>query len=186
MKKEFCFTKFLTNRDIEKILTSVGMELIKDQYNKNGDLLKPIIRSKDEDGKTNIIVRCRFNEETKEKMSQENDKIIMNLSPELKKILFPMFMFSSLGNFGRYSKYSDMMMLQFEDFVLYEILSLKDDDEQIKFGRMLTSKYHDYMKEKFGKFYVYKEAAYIKKLRKEAREESADESQKEENTLEKE
>ena len=38
MKKDFCFTKFLTNRDIDKILDSVGIELVKNQYNRDGEL----------------------------------------------------------------------------------------------------------------------------------------------------
>ena len=181
MKKDFCFTKFLTNRDIDKILDSVGIELVKNQYNRDGELLKPIIRMKDEDGKTIITVRCQFNEKMKEAMEYDKkDKI--NIPQSLKNILLLSAMVSTLLGASSWSKYDDMMMLRFEDFLLYEVLSLKDEKTQIEFGRMLTNKYQHYMKEKFGKFYMYKEAAYIKKLRKEVK----GQKENEEKTLEKE
>ena len=169
MKKEdFSFVKWLTKKDVKNILNNVGIELVEDHYNNNGKLVKSISKFKEEDGKTSVVVRCRFIENLNNSFKNDDDKI--NLSSKLKTDVALIAMFSTLFGASSFSKYDSMMMLKLEDFFCYEILSIKSEEDEINFGRMLTKNYQEYMTKKFGDFYNCKKLAYIKKLNKEAKE----------------
>ena len=170
MKKEkFSFVKWLTNRDVEKILNSMGIEILKNEYNREGKKLKPITKHKDkETGLYRALVRCQLNED----LLNENNKQMSDfflpkkLKQELVKTLFPkMAVVMAMPFFSESMRYYDgsLMMLEINDFYISEFLSLKPEEEQIKFGRALTKGYQHYMTKKFGRFYNSMKSAAIKK-----------------------
>jgi predicted DNA-binding antitoxin AbrB/MazE fold protein len=139
--------------------------LVEDHYNNSGKLVKPITKIVTKDG-CEMIARCRFNEETYEKIGKNTPKV--NAFPA------SIALFSALAStgFGAFNLYSDnLFILKFEDYFCYEILSIKSEEDEIKFGRALTKNYQEYMTKKFGDFYSSKKSAYIKKLNKQAKEE---------------
>lgn len=179
MKNNFSFVKWLTNRDVEKILNSMSIEILSDTYNRDGKKIKAIRRLKEKDtGLHHILVRCRLNED----LLNENNKDMSNfmipqkLKSEIAKVLFPgLAMMSAL--FSDSMSYYDgsMMILEINDFYISEFLSLKPEEEQIKFGRTLTKGYQKYMTQKFGRFYNSMKSAAIKKAIAEERQRSGEE-----------
>ena len=162
MKKEkFSFVKWLTNKDVEKILNLVGFEVLTDE--KNPDK-KRINKYKDEDG-YKIYVYCKNVKQMKEDL--EITKALA--STEIGKKFVPLIVGGMFGEYG----INGPTLLAFEDFTLYELLSLRlDEEETVKFNRYLTKVYQNYMKQKFGRYYIDMKRAYCKKLYKEIREEN--------------
>ena len=166
-KNDFNFTKWLTKNDISKILNTVGIELIENNYDRNGKLIRPISKIKIDD-KYEYIVRCKFNEEKLAEM--EKGKIKNNFVPDSIKTtllaLGSILAASSLSGSSYNSINGNDFVLKFEDFFCYEVLSTKSEEDEIKFGRMLTKNYQEYMIKKFGNFYKAKRNSYYKKLNK--------------------
>ena len=178
MKKEkFSFVKWLTDRDIEKILKSLGYEIM-EKEDKNGVLKKRILRGKYDNGERNIIVFCKDLEyaEKRAKMDDAMREIIMQ-SPELRHMMSNILMTSALlgaanpDGFSKWSEMSSMAILKFDDFFLTENLSTKSEEEQLENDRRMTRAYQKYMTQKFGRFYNSMKSGYFKKLHKEIREE---------------
>lgn len=169
-KNEFNFAKWLTKKDIAKILDSVGLELLENSYNRNGELIKPVSKIKTDDDKCEFIVRCRYNEEKLkeiEKYKINNDSLLKSTKSMLLATSVAMSFFAGSYN----SINGNDFLLKFEDFFCYELLSTKNEEDEIKFGRMLTKNYQDYMSKKFGSFYKTKRNSYYKKLNKLEKEE---------------
>ncbi len=171
-KNEFNFTKWLTKKDIVKILNSVGIELLENHHNRNGELVNPVSKIKTDDGKYEFIVRCRFNEEKLKQLKQNGVKI--DFMPKSLKIVL-LAMSSLLAPFaGSYNSINgDDFLLKFEDFFCYEVFSTKNQEDEVEFGRMLTKNYQEYMIKKFGSFYKTKRNSYYKKLNKIEKQEQA-------------
>lgn len=170
-KQNFSFIKYLTNRDIEKILTPLNIEIMK---RKNSDKLR-ILRGKDENGNRYITVFAKDNnpDETKE-MRDVVMKEMMKL-PSFRGFMANIFMSSVIlqsMNPG-FSQFDNTVILRFEDYFLTEGLSLKTEEQKLEFDRKLTKNYQNYMTKKFGRFYNSMKSAYYKKLHKEIREEEA-------------
>ena len=167
MKNNFSFVKWLTKRDVEKILNSMGIEILDDTYNREGKKIKAIRKLKEKDtGVYHIIVKCKLNEDLLNESNKEMSDFVLpqKLKSEIGKILFPKLAIV-LALFSDSMRYFDgsMMMLEINDFYISEFLSLKPEDEQIKFGRALTKGYQKYMAGKFGRFYNSMKSAAIKK-----------------------
>ena len=168
--KKFSFVRWLTNRDIEKILAPLNIEIMK---KKNSDKLR-ILRGKDENGDRVITVFCKDNNPNEEKDLQDSIMREMMQHPTFRgfmsKILTVTALVSSMNPESSFSQYDNTLILRFEDYFLTESLSLKSEDKQIEFGRKLTKHYQEYMSKKFGRFYNSMKGAYYKKLYKEDRE----------------
>ena len=183
MKKEnFSFVKWLTNRDVEKILNSMGIELLTDNYDRNGNLLKPIKKYRDkETGKYRIIVKCQLNEDLIDKNNELNDFVLPSkLKNAIKDILFKSsIVFASMPLMNSFSSYFDdsRLILEINDFYICELLSLKLEEEQVKFDRVLTKGYQSYMTKKFGRFYNCMKSAAIKKAIAEEKENHEEEKE---------
>ena len=165
-KNEFNFAK----QDITKILDSVGIELIENRYNRNGELIKPVSKIKTDDGKCEFIVRCRYNEEKLkeiEKNKVSNGPLLNSAKSMLLATSVAMSFFAGSYN----SINGNDFVIKFEDFFCYEVLSTKSEQDEIEFGRMLTKNYQNYMTKKFGSFYKTKRNSYYKKLNKLEKEE---------------
>ena len=180
MKKEnFSFVKWLTNRDIEKILEPLNIEIM-EKEDENGNLKKRITRFKDENGNRSIVVFCKNNNYDETKQAKDAIMKEMMQIPALKKMMSNVIMISamlgSLNPESNFSQYNDMLILKFEDYFLTESLSLKTEDEQIDFDRKLTNNYQNYMSKKFGRFYNSMKSAHYKKLHKQFRDEQQQEN----------
>ena len=183
MKKEkFSFVKWLTSRDIEKILSLLNYEILKKE-DENGNFKKRILKTKDEEGR-HIIVFCKDLEYAKNR-SKINDamKEVISQSPKLRNLMTNIFMtmamFGAVNSDG-FSKYNDIAILRFDDFFLTETLSLKSEEDQLENDRRLTKTYQQYMSQKFGRFYNSMKSAYYKKLHQEARKEEQSEQRNDE------
>lgn len=171
--KKFSFVRWLTNRDIEKILAPLNIEIMK---KKNSDKLR-ILRGKDENGDRVITVFCKDNNPNEEKDLQDSIMREMMQHPTFRgfmsKILTVTALVSLMNPESSISQYDNTLILRFEDYFLTESLSLKSEDKQIEFGRKLTKHYQDYMSKKFGRFYNGMKSAEYKRVHKEVREEEA-------------
>lgn len=173
-KEEFSFVKWLTTRDVEKIVDKLGLELMT-----SPDTGKKRI-SKYKDSETNnycILAFCKH----KEVENDETDSALkgISLSNNMKKLLVTMAATSFAFGGGAYSDCFDNVILRFEDFFLYEVLSLKFGDELEEFNRNAIKVYQNYMKEKFGTHYVHMKRAKYKKLYEEIRKDKENEQQNE-------
>lgn len=166
--KKFSFVKWLTNRDIEKILAPLNIEIMK---KKNSDKLR-IIR-----GDGAITVFCKDNNPNEEKDMRDSIMREMMQHPTFRgfmsRILTVNALVSSMNPESSFSQYDNTLILRFEDYCLIESMSLKSEEKQIEFDRKLTKHYQEYMSKKFGRFYNGMKAAALKKSYKEAREEEA-------------
>ena len=150
MKQQISFAKLLTKKDVLTILKQ-------NNYSLAEDLPQPISRYTDKNGEFHIVVKCikSLSDEEKEMNSLVYEKM-------------PHLMFSNLAlSSSDYSFASNVTFLEFSDFTLLEILkefSMFDDEEK---NRELMKNYHNFMKEKFGTFYVDEFKKYRKKLLKE-------------------
>ncbi len=159
-KPSLSFVKWLTKRDVEKILEQNGYEI-------NYDLPTPYSKFKSEDGYYYIYVKC-----TKNKLSESEMALSM-----VKKYMLENNPYVS-------SNYLDqnVTILEFSDFMLSEFVVSFDEDEATNINRNLTKNYHKYMVEKFGTFYNNMKKAYIKKLYNEDKKNEVNEEiEKEEN-----
>lgn len=173
--KKFSFVKWLTNRDVEKLVEKLGYEIMnkKDDPDK-----KRISRFTDKDGYKHISVFCK-------------DLISMEAEGEMYKALSKN---KSFGNMMRkvgavysmlgaiaggsdysypYSYSSNFIWLDITDFLVLENMSLKKEEDNVENARRMTKIYQDYMSKKFGRFYNGMRNADIKRTYKEAREEEA-------------
>ena len=142
-KPSFSFVKWLTKRDVEKILEKNGYEI-------NYNLPSPYSKFKGDDGYYYIFVKCT------KKISTEMEKDL-NIAKEFmskKSLCIPFDFFNK-----------NHVLLEFSDFMLTEqLVAYLDENEAININKNLTRTYQNYMKEKFGSFYVNMKKAYIKKL----------------------
>ena len=142
-KTEFSFVNWLTKKDIINILEPIGIELLEGKFDAKGKPIKSVSRMR-VDGKTEILVRCKYNEAKLEEMQKYKAKV--NYLPDsLKAILFSsaMLFSSSAGSYNSVSR--NDFLLKFEDFFCYELLSLKNEADEVEFGRTLTKNYQEYM-----------------------------------------
>ncbi len=141
-KDNFSFVKYLTKNDVKKILKKCGYEI-------NEELPSPYSKFKDENGKYYIIVKCS------KTLFNKNEYIVKKIES---------FMF----NYNHYlsNNISNNTILDFSDFTLVEFSVSFDEEETIKNNQSLTQIYHQYMQEKFGKFYNQMKKKYIKSLEK--------------------
>lgn len=174
-KNEFNFTKWLTKKDIVNILNSVGIELLENNYNRNDELVKAISKIKTDDGKYELIVRCRFNQENTNDFNKTNPvmEFLNEKYPSIQKHLLGILSFNGLCTGGYNSVLGNDFILKFEDFFCYELFSTKNEEDEVEFGRMLTKNYQEYMTKKFGSFYKAKRNSYYKKLNKIEKQEKA-------------
>ena len=139
-KPSFSFVKWLTKKDVIKILEQNG-------YVINEDLPNPYSKFKGDDGYYYIIVKCT--------------KTVLSKFDEFKNKLY-----SHMFN-GYVPEMDNISLLEFSDFMLTEFLVTINEEETIKNTKQLTANYQKYMVEKFGKFYLNMKKAYIRKLNKE-------------------
>ena len=169
MKNKFSFTKWLTKRDIEKILAQFNIELNNERMDKDGNLLNPIVRGTDKDGRHRIFVFCV--DKNQQKHDEELSKFLYENSAEFRKLKNQISMILAYAqginsNFDTYAR-RDKIVLEFDDFMITESLSLKNEQEQFEFDKMLTNGYQKYMANKFGRFYYNMKAGYMKSLNRE-------------------
>ena len=167
-KENFSFAKWLTNRDIEKLVTLFGLELME---GKDDPTKKRIIRGKDKDG-YHIVAFCR---NVKKEDADNALKKELFKSPTFKKFTQPIanaiaMLSMATGGSSWSGLFNNDVILNFDDFFVQELFSLKDEKEQIEYCRSLTKIYQTYMKQKFGTFYNGKKAAKYKSLYKEIKE----------------
>ena len=175
--KKFSFVKWLTNRDVEKLVEELGYEIMPQEESKN----KVISRYKDkETGENHIHVFC------KDLISIEARKVAMD---GLRKIGAFRDMMNRIGLFtamlgvmsgdsdNSFSKLNDMIILDISDYFIFEHLSLKDDQAQIENNRRMIKIYQDYMTKKFGRFYNGMKSAEYKRFHKQIREEESKEAE---------
>ena len=166
MKKEkFSFVKWLTTKDIEKIATSLNLEIMN---KKDDETKKRILRHKDEDG-YHITVFCKDLKQIE--ANAEMSKFLMGL-PRFRNIATSMMLsMAMLSGATSFFEANNMVILKFDDFFLQETLSLKSEDEQLENDRHMTKVYQKYMSQKFGSHYTDMKRAYYKKLYQQYREE---------------
>ena len=187
MEKKFSFVKHLTKRDVEKIVENVGLEIDVNREDVNGNPLNPLMRGTDEDGRSYIMAFCVDNKKIEE--TKKLHKYMYENSPAFREFSQKLAILSgALAGFGGFSDnpYSAMngkVMLRFDDFTLTECFSLKPEQEELEFDRMMTGIYQNYMVEKFGRFYNNMKAGYIRTLnmeeKKKAKEENTPENEQE-------
>ena len=132
MKKQgFSFVKWLTNRDIQKILAPMNLEIMEKD---DGSKKLRILREKDENGTRFITVFCKNN----------NDEYINDLTqfPYLGGMFSNALMvgtvLGTMGENSNFSKYNNDMVLRIDEFYITEMFSLKPEEEQEEFDRKLT------------------------------------------------
>lgn len=170
---KFSFVRWLTNRDVEKLVQAFGYEVMTQKDNPD----KPrISRYKDkETGENHIHVFC------KDLISMEARKVAMEGLREIgvfRDMLNQIGMISAmLGAMGgsdySFGQMNDIVMLDITDFFVFEELSLKEEQEQIDNNRRMIKIYQNYMSKKFGRFYNGMKSAEYKRVHKEVREEEA-------------
>ena len=172
--KKFHFTKWLTNRDIEKIVKELGYEIVTKKDDTTGKDKLRIIRSKTDEGYS-IIVFCKDLIMMKEK-SMIND--ILCSSKELGKIYALNTMLSAIalgmGMNNDFVEASNTIILNIDDYFIMESMSLKDEDAERENDRRMSKIYQGYMSKKFGKFYNNMKRAHYKTLHKELRKEDSE------------
>ena len=146
-KNEFCFAKWLTNKDIENILKLNEIEL-------NKDFPSPISRFVDDDGFTTIIVKGR-------KIDSETKAANSVISKISQSMAFGM----GINNYDIANT-----IFEIDDYTMVEFsLSLFGEEQCIEYNKKLTKNYQQYMQKKFGEFYKSRKSAYIKRLNREAK-----------------
>ena len=173
MAKKKTYVEKLSQEDVEKILEVIGLEINNERYDRYGEELAPMIRGADEEGENHINVFCVNRKE--QKLSSEIAKYMYENSPAFKafydNILTASVVVSSFGGFGGFGGWgsnpysSSNVILDFTDFTLTEILSLKEEKDWLEYNSMMTEVYNKYMEEKFGKEYTQDRDKYIEKLR---------------------
>ena len=173
-KNSFSFVKWLTTRDIEKIVDRMGFEVLSQEDSNK----KKIIKYKDEKtGEYNIIVFCKPNKEESEKIGKAFSEIAKTKIG--KNLILTTRILGIAGGMLHYD-YMGNTILRFEDFFAYETLSIRYGEELDEFNSQTTKIYQNYMKEKFGKFYTSMKSAAYKKLYAEIRQEEAEQEKQEE------
>ena len=167
--KKFSFVRWLTKKDIEKLVKLLDYEIIP---NRDDLKYKSIRRSKDKEGHYHIYIECKdlIAIETKERFTKflSNSETFKNAMR--RGGLFAAVLASALGDYPSYSVYDDdIITLDITDFKINE-LSYKSQDKVSENNERMTKQYNKYMVEKFGRFYNGMKAAALKKSYKEDRE----------------
>lgn len=171
--KKFSFVRWITKKDIEKLVKLLGYEIVP---NIDEDDLKyrSIRRFKDEKGHYHIHVECKdlITIETKKHFAEiisetETFKDLMRRGG-----LFAAALAATLVNYSTFSELDNIIILDITDFYIEE-LSLKSPNLIEENSERMTKEYRKYMVEKFGRFYNGMKSAALKKLYKEVREEEA-------------
>ena len=166
MREKNSFVEWLTNRDLEKITSSLNLEIMNEEENANK---KRIMRFRDEDGPY-IIAFCKD-------LQLEGDYSQMQSmmrAPKISQIASTMIATSiALGEMGEHSFFEDssVVVLRFDDFFLQESFSFRSEQEEIEYDQYLTKVYQEYMSQKFGRHYTDMKRAHYQKIYKELREE---------------
>ena len=155
-KNKFSFLDWLTKKDIEKILKLNSMKLAK-------DLPLYMQRATNEEGEKVIYLKC-------EKMDNTENEIINKISASI---------FGPLCDI--YS--NNYMLIAIYDYAMTECFSIRPEDEQLEISKQMTNNYQGFMQEKFGTFYNSKKSAYIKKLKKELKEETKNQEKENNNEM---
>ena len=163
MRDNNSFVEWLTNRDLEKITSSLNLEIMNEEENANK---KRIMRFRDEDGPY-IIVFCKDSQREEENADMAYS---MMRGPKIMQFAATMMATSSIGGHSFFED-SSIVILRFDDFFLQEGLSLKTEQEEIEYNNYLTKVYQGYMSQKFGSHYIDMKRAHYQKLYKELREE---------------
>lgn len=153
MNQKFSFVRWLTTRDIEKIVGSLGLEVM---THKNNPDKKMITRYKNESG-YHIGVFCR----------------------DLNKVETDMGLgwFIATPYDSEFNRSKNIVILNFDDFFLLEQLPAKSEDEAFEYNAKLTFVYQQYMKEKFGRHYIDMKRAHYQKLHQEVRAEKSEQAE---------
>ena len=176
-KQEFSFVKWLTIRDIQKILETMNLEITKKD---DGSNKLKITRAKDENGHRYITVFCKYR--TVDETQDIKDDLLKEMAKTpafggmMSNIMMTSAVVGTLNQGFDFSNFDDVVMLRIDDFYIVEELSLKPEKEQNEFDKKLTRNYQDYMTKKFGRFYNSMKGAYIKKMRKQVQEEQESET----------
>ena len=171
-KNSFCFVKWLTNRDVEKIVELLGYEIMPKKDNPDK---KRIYRNKDKDG-NHIHVFCKDLISIEAKRAVEKELLQVDAFRDMMKqigVISAMLGMMNGGSDYSFGQMNDIIILDISDFFVFEQLSLKDDKAQIENNRRMIKIYQDYMSKKFGRFYNGMKSAEYKRVHKEVREEEA-------------
>ena len=146
--KDFCFTKWLTKKDIKQILELNNMELAE-------DCPHAIHKYHTENGETAIIVAAR-------------NKEVLPLGQMVAHTL-PLIAGAFMQEYGQGG--FNNLLVELDDFTMVELgCTFLTDEKALEYNRKLTKNYHKFMHTKFGDFYNTQKAKYIKELNKEEQE----------------
>ena len=178
MKNKKSFVEQLEQADIEKILQLIGLELDDERYDRDGNKQGSIIRGESE-GEYHIIAFC--NDRKQQEAESEIAKYMYEKSPAFRNFINNINAINmSLAGFGGMNNpymANGKVILNFEDFTLTESLSLKSEEDEIEYDRMMTEVYQIYMAEKFGKEYNKKKDEYIKSFQEAQKEDEGQQMQ---------
>ena len=152
MKKQFSFVKYLTKKDVLELLKRCNFSLA-------SNYPQSLRKHKEKDGTYTITIKATNNNKNEaENISLKNKSIVL------------LHAFMSMSMEDSWSVYSGKTSIfEISDFAFVDLMPMPD-----LFGadvsQMLTKKYHEFMKEKFGTFYVSKFKKYYKKIMKEQKE----------------
>ena len=180
MNNKKSFVEQLTQEDITNILSLIGLELDEDRirFDEKGHEQGAIIRGKDDDGQNHIIAFC--NDRQEQEMESEIAKYMYEKSPAFRDLMNKITTVSmSFPGFGGMSQYmaNGKVILNIEDFMITESLSLKSEQDEIEYDRMMTEIYQIYMVEKFGSEYTKKKDEYVKSLKEAQKEDDGQQMQ---------
>ena len=173
--KKFSFVKWLTNRDIEKLVEAFGCELM-DKENCIGK--QNITRVKDEDGYNHILVYCI------DTVAIEAKNIIKGFfrkNSEFRDMMLDLDLMLIALNNGAPPRYSVddfyIMTIDITDFFVFGERVFDQNDNQKARNAEMTDIYQKYMTKKFGRFYTGMKSAEYKRV-KQAKEEEQKEAEK--------
>ena len=157
MKKQFSFVKYLTKKDVLELLKRCNFSLA-------SNYPQSLRKHKEKDGTYTITIKATNNNKNEAKDELEN---ILFKNRRDVGLMYAMMAISMGDSWSVFS--GKTSIFEISDFAFVNLMPMPDlFGEDV--SQMLTKKYHEFMKEKFGTFYVSKFKKYYKKIMKEQKE----------------